>query len=104
MTDLEITKACAEAVGYEVLPTKIKNYCRVRIQYPSSHHDVSYEPFSDGAQCFDLMKKFGLHAIWFIGSRGAIWSVTYPRTHPTASSSLNRAICECVAHLTPEGS
>ena len=91
MTDLEITKLCAEAMG--LMPVSY---------YP----DENYDPLHDDAQCFALVKKFQVvieremrntreFAVTVFPSRGFGASVSSVRN----STDLNRAICECVAHM-----
>ena len=88
MTDLEITKACAEAMGVKILAEggfilASVNGCA-----------VAYDPLHDDAQAMALVKKFNLR-IWRTNFNGACgWDVG-----GTDSPDLNRAICECVAKM-----
>jgi len=77
VTDLEITKLCAEAMGYR----------------NSSH----YNPLHDDAQAMALVKRQGLHIVWQPMCPD-IWKVD-DTTHVAADKDLNRAICECVAKM-----
>lgn len=95
MTDLEMTKLCAEAMGYV---------------YRGQHDDAlmgnqfgKYDPLHDDAQAMALVKKFK-------SPHFQLWSddeVTGGKWHAwvrgqragTSSDSLNRAIVECVAKM-----
>lgn len=112
MTDLEITKLCAEAMGLQF---------RVK-QNGVGNEDVSldgvdlydpgcnmwnrcYLPLSDDAQAMALAKRFGLLLDpQQDGQDFAIdpgWEVSHV-SFPDAlfiNSDLNRAICECVAKM-----
>lgn len=100
MTDLEITRLCAEAMGYPeavhydphtpppVAPAILVGY---------RHGYEVYEPLADDAQAMALVKKFDLniqpdHEGWcasdYTGDK-----------FEARNSDLNRAICECVAKM-----
>ena len=101
MTDLEITKACAEAMGYELVQGCedevrihfIKNYGR------ANGPGRPYDPLHDDAQAMALVKKFhleltcGLNDIWIASNRGTTDYVS------GNNSDLNRAICECICKM-----
>jgi hypothetical protein len=93
MTDLEITRLCAEAMGFEY-----------RVQEKSAHYSEGvystkygedvyrYKPLHDDAQAMALVKRYPVEA--------------FPAIHDYADAhllgkpyDLNRAICECVARL-----
>ncbi len=87
MTDLEITRLCAEAMN-------------VKFWLAPDHPDCEYAPLHDDAQAMALVKKFNLE-LRFNSARvaGECWVVT-PSYEPepfTYSDNLNRAICKCVA-------
>jgi hypothetical protein len=127
MTDLEMTKLCAEAMGISATETKAGDL--------GVHRDASgavyYNPLHNDAQAMALVKRFGLtiqaSAPLFIDhgthvERPPVWTVTGggPSINDLAWSGyadLNRAIVECVALIprraktpsslstsTPEGS
>ena len=79
MTDLEMTKLCAEAMG------------------PSGRDERTYDPLHDDAQAMALVKKFQINIAWY--------EVNMPRPtfEPTVymwrKKDLNRAIVECVAKM-----
>ena len=87
MTDLEITRLCAEAMGYHYMndtgtPAMILT------------QEGLYRPLHDDAQAMALVKKFNLH----IGKWDSGWACEY-RGQVSTNADLNRAICECVAKL-----
>lgn len=105
MTDLEMTKLCAEAMGYRFIESMYGNWKRVspsgRVRYCGANIlDCGYEPLHDDAQAMALVKKFDLClepnspnvAKW------AVWRIDHeePITH---NADLNRAIVECVAKM-----
>ena len=110
MTDLEITKLCAEAMGHEYIYVGPEICIRTdgerdaRTKTPM--YRMVYQPLYDDAQCFALVKKFQVvieremrntreFAVTVFPSRGFGASVSSVRN----STDLNRAICECVAHM-----
>jgi hypothetical protein len=123
MTDLEMTKLCAEAMGIHATETAAGDMVMRR----DANGAVYYDPVHDDAQAMALVKRFGLtiqsSAPLFIdhGShveRPPVWTVTGggPTINDLAWSGhadLNRAIVECVALIpktpsslstsTPEG-
>ena len=94
MTDLEITRLCAEAMG---IVTEIVNDGDVSVVWETSHG--IYRPLHDDAQAMALVKNFHLtidtfhDGTWIVGSG---WNE--PHTQEM-SPDLNRAICECVAKM-----
>ena len=94
MTDLEITKLCAEAMGY---PT---NWANPDIPLGGPHN---YNPLHDDAQAMALVKKLGIavyHECRYTDSRVVwiAWRMGDPSTK-IVNSDLNRAACECVAEI-----
>lgn len=98
MTDLEITRLCAEEMGItldeDMLSDGLLEY------WGSEGSSRSYNPLHDDAQAMALVKKF-LLSVGFDGGwacvkndgRGMLQSGAYH--YP----DLNRAICECVAKM-----
>ena len=90
MTDLEITRLCAEAIG----PDCIGN---------SENDWHLYDPLHDDAQAMALVKRFQLYMAVQTDRKGDYWSVTAGRVskhpHESCQTDLNRAICECVATM-----
>lgn len=94
MTDLEITKLCAEAIGltqsYIFSPTQW-NWT------DSVGKIVVYDPLRDDAQAMGLVKYMGLCVIrrkdrWLVHENTTAAQCVY-------DPDLNRAICECVAKM-----
>lgn len=103
MTDLEMLKLCAEAVGetvveYQTTAGPILIVPDVMTFEPLPY---TYDPFRDAQQLLDLVKKFRLDVIprsdggWTAMKSGPISSC------PTmaVSQDFNRAIVECAAKL-----
>ena len=103
MTDLEITRHCAEAMGWHTgrLASKVVAYsvrdCAIIAGNDHGGESV-YDPLHDDAQAMALVKKFKpmidtyFDGTWVVGSgwHGAV---------QIENTDLNRAICECVAKL-----
>jgi hypothetical protein len=102
MTDLEMTRLAAEAMGMALL------YINGALQQASSDSlylsdkdgqgwQRVYQPLHDDAQAMQLVKKLRL-SIGALRGTGT-WSVvgTYPAD--AEHSDLNRAIVECVAKM-----
>lgn len=97
MNDLEITKLCAQAMGYSGFRYHGNNpgyECASVNEIPER-----YWPLRDDSQAMGLVKKFRLSLDgvdkskkWFAGD----WkTVSF-----AMDADLNRAICECVAKMT----
>lgn len=112
MTDLEITKRCAEAMGFSVSMRETPfTASGVKVlfagPYDAPTHEL-YNPLHDDAQAMALVKKFGLHLSFEPEEGNAdvmLWTVEH-RLDPKyggisfySDLDLNRAICECVARL-----
>ena len=97
MTDLEITRLAAEAMGHtdDVYPDGLDLMFR---------NGTQYAPLHDDAQAMALVKRFrleltyGLHDIWICSNRGTIDYVS------GNDCNLNRAIVKCVAKMQDEQS
>ena len=97
MTYLEITKLCAEAMGFGNLAMTPFTDSQGR-QRLVLENGKTYWPLHDDAQAMALVKKFGIEIHcrtdrngWYVGiieSDGMVPHV-----------DLNRAICECVAKM-----
>ena len=106
MTDLEITKLCAEAMGFDKYEWKtigIISGTNIPISLPTGQ--IQYDPLHDDAQAMALVKKFHVHQEWSEGRHGDHWQALcwdYAANRWTEiqrKSDLNRAICECVAKM-----
>lgn len=114
-SDLELTKACAEAMGLHLLPAYAENDIRYR---PGGEwnglmahigerpclfiESGAYSPLHNDAQAMALVKKFSL-LVQPDDAPAGKWRVHgYIRDDEWVQGSdkdLNRAICECVAKL-----
>ena len=97
MTDLEMTKLCAEAAGIKI--------CEQHSHYWPQYFDggigdcgkdVRYDPLHDDAQAMALVKKFTLQ-VWM--PVNGVWEAIWPHHAKARSESINRAIVECVAKM-----
>ena len=109
MTDLEITRLCAEAMGtpMQLVEPQFLWPTGVMLAPAKGEFLVSYDPLNNDAQAFALVKKFDL-AVWghahaagnwkyhvecnYTGGREDTLGLGHGDTH-------NRAICECVAKM-----
>jgi len=107
VTDLEIVKACAKAMGFKVASRP----AGVIVAYQVSESaivasnarggDSVYDPLTDKAQCFDLVEELRLHINDMQDGNTRAWGV-----FPGALGGLGiydrnlaRAICTCVAKM-----
>ncbi len=92
MTDLEMTKLCAEAMGFENIQD---NHIPGRIAVNGG----PYWPLSNDAQAMELVKKFKLEPRY--NSIQEEWFVTesYSQRIFAWSEDLNRAIVEVIAKM-----
>lgn len=99
MTDLEMTKLAAEAMGFSSL-VAIPTVESTGVRYAAPQY--AYCPLHDDAQAMALVKKFRLHPIPD-NDREGYWDVFVGKRYsPTVYGSdpdLNRAIVECVAKM-----
>ena len=105
MTDLEITMACAEAIGYRAdADGGFSRLAQGAGMDEPGWFEFIYDPLRDDAQAMALVKKFKLRSMY--NSIGGWWTVKEPVHNdgsPTMSvhnADLNRAICECCANMT----
>ena len=98
MTDFEITKLCAEAMGWDVYEIN-PGIWRVRIGVETvmgltdDFCRTRYDPLHDDAQAMALVKKF---AKAIVRRKEGDWSINLDGAR---NADLNRAICECVAKM-----
>jgi hypothetical protein len=109
VTDLEITRLCAEAMGYSISRSKYQPHTQVWVTPPHSEQSLPaaflYAPLHDDAQAMALVKKFPMtieHPSLTVG--GKEWHVESVEIvngicPDVYAEDLNRAICECVAKL-----
>ena len=102
MTDLEMTKLCAEAMGITLHPMwqGRADECMYNDGSGGGGWGMGkYDPLHDDAQAMALVRKFRLR-VAVIAPTG--WRVTTAFIEPaqaTHNDDLNRAICECVANM-----
>jgi hypothetical protein len=107
MTDLEMTKLCAEAMGLELKLHDVVGHEAIWLHrvYDQADtmlsHWTTYMPLHDDAQAMALVKKFALicapsypglwHVEFYAGENKSWYAADY--------LDLNRAIVECVAKM-----
>lgn len=113
MTDLEMTRLCAEAMGLPHFATvpgseKISGIYESRIVIKGFGQGEIYHPLTDDAQAMALVKKFKVWNMFpdngSLGRHGIVVTIAkdesgndgYVSEHP---DDLNRAIVECVAKM-----
>jgi hypothetical protein len=96
MTDLEMTKLSAEAMGREFfVHDSIPGYWENGIR-------VLYDPLHDDAQAMELAKKFLLRMDTYSDGEWLVDSGWGKVKAEAQDRSLNRAIVECVAKMQAE--
>lgn len=98
MSDLEITKLCAEAMGIDFSSGFASVICEECDEYA-----MNYDPLLNDAQAMALVKKFGIN-IWLAKTKDAGWRASpyifgNMKNRGVINENLNRAICECVAKM-----
>ena len=96
MTDLEITKRCAEAMGVEAHLVENSGLFIFTRGFGSVALAEKYDPLHDDAQAMALVKKFRLRPA---PVQGGVWSVHGGDNECGSADDLNRAICLCVAKM-----
>ena len=86
MTDLEITRLCAEAMGLKNTPIMFTYTSTDGVEWRTG-----YNPLHDDAQAMALIKKFPLEIAAILNTE--LMAAEYRKI------DLNRAICECVANM-----
>ena len=111
MTDLEMTRLCAEAMGIALgQPTTWRDAMGGLRSIPSqaitdvhlNDSGENYDPLYDDAQAMALVKKFKLLVNNGVGcSSTDLWHVQTQddRDESVECQTLNRAIVECVAKM-----
>jgi hypothetical protein len=113
LTDIEILTACAKALGVDVTPGGYA--ANVVHKGPPclwvTGTMINYDPLHNDDQAMALVKKFKLFQEWREACESDFgcdfWHVSYAEESPmpirdgcsAENPDLNRAICECVAHL-----
>ena len=97
MTDLEITRLCAEAMGIQTVVHPIRGKI-MRHWFWIHNIEQTYDPLHDDAQAMALVKKFRLQVDWSAGD--LVWVNNRRESYAKADlADFNRAICECVAKM-----
>lgn len=97
MTDLEMTKICADAMGVEVVPSTSVDGGWATVL--NQNCGDFYDPLHDDAQAMALLKKFRLwvHCEEHHSNGTKPWCVQDADTEEYfVNDDLNRAIVECV--------
>ena len=100
MTDLKITKLCAEAMGF-IVKGSTTSGGNALLCYSTQRGHFDYNPLHDDAQAMALVKtiKPCVQPPDVIGDgTWHVWFFTIPN-YTAVSGDLNRAICECVAKM-----
>lgn len=103
MTDLEMTKLCAEAMGLS-WEAEQKRIAARDGKWLHGYETPLYDPLHDDAQAMALMKKFRLginahNAEYQVWPQGGIVSNKVAGESCSFNVELNRAIVECVAKM-----
>ena len=104
MTDLELTRKCAEAMDIEVVePGPQSEPPEYWMYHDNEDGWREYDPLHDDAQAMALVKKFRLRLSFNIfGNWWTAKEILANDGSPAqeeSDSDLNRAICECVAAM-----
>ena len=103
MTDIEINKLCAEAMGWR--KHKLSAITMYNEESGASMPRAAWNPLHDDAQAMTLYKKFPMniqHAALSSADNWVVESIEISEDNFcawVADKSLNRAICECVAKM-----
>tara|TARA_R110000868_G_scaffold411755_1_gene708944 strand:+ start:44347 stop:44637 length:291 start_codon:yes stop_codon:yes gene_type:complete len=93
MTDIELTRLCAEAMG---LQTTLPNGYKGVWLGTCAADATQYDPLHDDAQAMQLVKKFNIALGW----NNPGWAAFRQDTKKwVENADLNRAICLCVAAM-----
>ena len=109
MTDLEMTKLCADAIGHHAIggwqeqaPNAPCLWCYKVWPDPEDNGGIfKFDPINDDAQAMALAKRFMMDVDFFSGS-ASIPSLSPHGGHKFiafSDESINRAIVECVAKM-----
>jgi hypothetical protein len=96
MTDLEMTRRCAEKMGLELIAFEVGGGVEKYGVFESwGPGPVLYDPLHNDAQAMDMLRRF---PGWVISA------MTCELEKPNDQRNFNRAICECVAKMSATGS
>jgi hypothetical protein len=88
LTDLEMTRLCADALGIDRALAYCDGYCR----------PGTFDPLHHDAHAMALVKRFDLEIRPPYTQANMDWSVRHFKTR-SRNLDLNRAIVECVASM-----
>ena len=101
MTDLEIKKLCAQAIGFASIRESVTNPVSIGVKAADWHEQDShqrYNPLHDDAQVMALVKEFDIQIEGWSGDR-SVYILNAAHFVSTDKDDLNRAIVECVAKM-----
>ena len=106
MTDLEMTRLCAEAMAMNVRESYWAGVGAKVLEtdewMDGADHYRRYDPLHDDAQVMALVKKFKLQVLPNPAHGG--WWIAVANKDANGNDDLNRAIVECVAKMRAEKS
>ncbi len=101
LSDLEITKRCAKAMGIELVEINPAGFSQPIAPYVVQRVGGEYRPLHDDAQAMGLVKRLKLNLQEPAYAAGNSWHVWKKDgvAPGGVDPDLNRAICLCVAQL-----
>lgn len=99
MTDLEMTKLAAKAVGKERMSSCFGDRVYVKGNIAYGPVGELWTPITDPAQAFELMEKLRMSVECH---PGRLWECSIHDVSEMSGVSLNRAIVECAARYQLE--
>ena len=99
MTDLEMTRLCAKAMGYTLTEMDTPRGKLPLLMEGNVLIGSTYDPLHDDARAMVLVKKFQI----LIGTDDEHWTAFIPKVGRSIHNhDLNQAIVECVAKMQLE--
>lgn len=103
MTDLEMVRLCAEAMGLMIREVSLnapEHTLRIEGVFGSSSYG-DYWPLTNRAQCFELVERFHLDVTYTdpYGEEQNCWWVSGEDLESNGSPDLSRAIVTTVARM-----
>lgn len=98
MTDLEITRLCAEAMALE-FKVACELWCGDSAPLTVWTKNGEYQPLHDDAQAMALVKKFRIWIAPMADHWQADFYISDKWSGGAENRDLNRTICECVAKM-----
>ncbi len=106
MTDLEATRLCAEAFGFE--PYAVHQYESWALESPTAvpcklgswaGQCIAYDPLADDAQAMALVKKLHLHIDQRPGKQISVQDPHFVHIITSNAHDLNWCIVQCVVAM-----